>query len=260
MTYPFSYQEYQTIVNSISTHVPIVQFDTVNSDTEKYCVIRHDVEFSIERALMLAKVEVNLGVRSTYVFQICNNNYNPFSHKNKEYIHQIHALGHDIGVHIHLGNFNEYDESVESYIIKQSQLLSLALDYPVNKFSMHRPLRKHIENIISIPGYINMSDKKFFTYTDNFNVYDLPVLYLADSNHAWKYGNPLDIDFSKISKMQLNCHPFSWTEKGLDNWNNFHILTNEKQLEALNSINEEIKTYPKELYEEKCNILDWGQK
>jgi hypothetical protein len=131
----------------------------------------------------------------------------------------------------------------------------LALDLPINKFSLHRPLRKHIENVISIPGYINMNAPEFFTFTSNFSIYDLPVLYLADSNHDWKYGNPLDIDFSKIDRLQLNCHPFSWTQEGLDNWNNFQTLTKEKQIEALESINEEIKTYPIELYEKERSIL-----
>lgn len=251
----FSYQEYQNIIKQICVYLPIVRFDAVTDDTTKYCVIRHDVEFSIERALHLAEVETALNITSTYVFQICNNNYNPFSHKNRDLIHQIHNLGHDIGVHIHLGNFDGQKECIENYIIKQAQLLSIALDYPINKFSIHRPIQKHIKDVIKIPGYINMNDSKFFTFTDKFSIYDLPVLYLADSNHDWKYGYPLDIDFSKINKMQLNCHPFSWSKKGLDNWNNFHILTKEKQLEAVNSINEEIKTYPKDLYETERNIL-----
>jgi len=251
----FSYLEYRTILNRIQTYLPIIRFDEVTNITDKYCVIRHDVEYSIERAYQLSKIESELGVKSTYVFQICNNNYNPFSHKNRELIHRIHEFGHDIGIHVHLGNFNENKESIENYIIKQAQLLSIALDYPINKFSIHRPIKTYIENVINIPGYINMSDSKFFTFTESFNIYNLPVLYLADSNHEWKYGNPLDIDFLKISKMQLNCHPFSWTENGLDNYNNFLQLTKEKQFEALKSINEEIKTYPKNLYEEECNIL-----
>jgi hypothetical protein len=251
----FSYKEYIDIINKIKTHIPIVSFDSVSAEPKQYCVIRHDVEFSIERALQLAQVENELGISSTYVFQICNNNYNPFSHKNKVHILEIAKLGHDIGVHIHLGNFNESEQSIESYIIKQAQLLSLALDLPINKFSLHRPLRKHIENVISIPGYINMNASEFFTFTSNFSIYDLPVLYLADSNHDWKYGNPLDIDFSKIDRLQLNCHPFSWTQEGLDNWNNFQTLTKEKQIEALESINEEIKTYPIELYEKERSIL-----
>jgi hypothetical protein len=254
----FSYNEYREIINKIQSHLPIIRFDDVKLNTEKYCVIRHDVEFSIDRALQLAAVERELGIRTTYVFQICNNNYNTFSHKNKVHILDIASYGHDIGVHIHLGNFNEAHESIESYIVKQANLLSTALDYPINKFSMHRPLKKHIINPIQIPGYINMNAPEFFVYTEDFSIYDLPVLYLADSNHAWKYGNPLDIDFSKINKMQLNCHPFSWTEKGLNNWDNFKSLTKEKQMESLISINEEIKTYPIELYEEERSFLVRG--
>jgi hypothetical protein len=232
-----------------------MRFDDVTNATPSYCVIRHDVEFSIERAYQLALVEHELGISSTYVFQICNNNYNPFSYKNKKLIHKIYELGHEIGTHVHLGNFDERVECIENYIIKQNQLLSIALDYPINKFSIHRPLRKHLETIIKIPGYINMNDSMYFTFTDEFDVYNLPVLYLADSNHAWKYGDPHMIDFSKICKLQLNCHPFSWSETGFDNWMNFYILTREKQLEALESINEEIKTYPTELYEKERNIL-----
>ncbi len=246
----FSYKEYSCILNRIREHLPIKMFDEIHKNSIRYCVIRHDVEYSIERAYSLAKIESELNVRSTYVFQICNNNYNPFSHKNRNLIHEIYKLGHDIGVHVHLGNFNESEQSVENYIIKQAQLLSMALDYPINKFSIHRPLKKHIETPLVIPGYINMSSELFFTYTNNFSIYDLPVLYLADSNHTWKYGYPLDVNFSKISKLQLNCHPFSWSTEGLNNWNNFNILTKEKQLESLDSINEEIKTYPERLYNE----------
>jgi hypothetical protein len=67
-------------------------------------------------------------------------------------------------------------------------------------------------------------------------------------------GNPMDIDFSLVNKMQLNCHPFSWTEKGFDNRENFYILTKEKQLEALHSINEEIKTYLVRKRNSVCSI------
>jgi hypothetical protein len=252
----FSFNEYTAIVNRIQYSIPIKSFDSVyKHSNSSYCVIRHDVEFSIERALELAYIEKSLDISSTYVFQICNNNYNPFSHKNRDLIHEIYNLGHDIGVHVHLGNFDDKEMSIQNYIIKQSQLLSIALDLPINKFSIHRPRQEHIQDVVRIPGLINMNDTMFFTYTNSFSVYDLPVLYLADSNHAWKYGHPLEIDFNRISKMQLNCHPFSWTEKGLDNRENFYILTKEKQLEALQSINEEIKTYPKDLYETERNIL-----
>ena len=90
----FSFDDYRQIIKSIQAHIPIMRFDDVTNATPSYCVIRHDVEFSIERAYQLALVEHELGISSTYVFQICNNNYNPFSYKNKKLIHKIYELGH----------------------------------------------------------------------------------------------------------------------------------------------------------------------
>ena len=73
------------------------------------------------------------------------------------------------------------------------------------------------------------------------------VLYLADSNHQWKYGHPFDCDFSKIKKLQLLTHPFSWTEEGGDNYGNFLSLIRERNNELVNSMDTETNTFPKEL-------------
>ena len=70
---------------------------------------------------------------------------------------------------------------------------------------------------------------------------------MADSNHEWKYGHPLDYDFSKINKLQLLTHPFSWTEKGGDNYGNFLSLIRERNHELVYSMNTETNTFPKEL-------------
>ena len=72
-------------------------------------------------------------------------------------------------------------------------------------------------------------------------------MYLADSNHEWKYGYPLDFDFSKINKLQLLTHPFSWTKTGGDNYSNFLSLIRERNNELVNSMNTETNTFPKEL-------------
>ena len=112
----FSYSEYQTIIEHIRSNIPIVKFDNVDITTDKYCVIRHDVEFSVERALNLARIESMLNIPSTYVFQVCNNNYNPFSHKNRKQILEIVKLGHDIGIHVHLGNFDKSYEIGRAHV------------------------------------------------------------------------------------------------------------------------------------------------
>ena len=74
------------------------------------------------------------------------------------------------------------------------------------------------------------------------------VLYLADSNHQWKYGHPLDFDFSKIKKLQLLTHPYSWTRNGFENFKNTSNLIRERTHELAVSMSE-IKTFPRELLE-----------
>ena len=53
----FSYNEYKNIINLVREHIPIVDFSEVDEKTKKFCVLRHDIEFSIDRAYKLAQIE-----------------------------------------------------------------------------------------------------------------------------------------------------------------------------------------------------------
>ena len=95
----FSYNEYKNIIKIVNLHLPILDFADVNGNTSEFCVIRHDIEFSIERAYQLACVENELGVKSTYTVQLRNNTYNALSEKNIDLVKRIHDMGHKIGLH-----------------------------------------------------------------------------------------------------------------------------------------------------------------
>ena len=58
----FNYNEYKNIIKLIRSNLPIVDFSEVTDDTKKFCILRHDIEFSIDRAYELAKIEKDLGV------------------------------------------------------------------------------------------------------------------------------------------------------------------------------------------------------
>ena len=68
----FSYTEYKNIIALIAERLPIVDFKEALR-LDKFCVIRHDIEFSIDRALKLAVIERELGVTSTYTVQLHTN-------------------------------------------------------------------------------------------------------------------------------------------------------------------------------------------
>ena len=72
----FSYNEYKNLISLVGAHLPIVDFSDVYIDDymPKFCVLRHDIEFSVDRALVMARMEANdLGVKSTYTVQLRNN-------------------------------------------------------------------------------------------------------------------------------------------------------------------------------------------
>tara|TARA_R110002074_G_scaffold126028_1_gene263923 strand:+ start:1149 stop:1877 length:729 start_codon:yes stop_codon:yes gene_type:complete len=240
----FSYNEYINIIKLVNSHLPILDFSDVTENTDKFCVLRHDIEFSIDRAYELAKIEKGLGVVSTYTVQVRNNTYNAFSEKNIDLIKRIKDLGHHIGLHQNPPLMDL--DKLKTYVSVDIQMLEYYYGFYVDRFAFHRPKKEYLKEYFQLPNKINCYDKKFFHYFDK-TPDKLDVLYLSDSNHEWKFGYPLDFDLSKVNKLQLLTHPYSWTETGGDNYGNYQSLIRERNKELVNSMNTETKTFPKEL-------------
>ena len=135
---------------------------------------------------------------------------------------------------------------LKTYVSTDIQMLEYYYGFQIDRFAFHRPKKEYLKEYFQLDGKINCYDKKFFHYFDE-KPDNINVLYLADSNHEWKYGYPLDYDFSKIDKLQLLTHPYSWTETGGDNYSNFLSLIRERNKELIYSMNTETNTFPKEL-------------
>lgn len=250
MVNKFSYAEYYMILQHIrKSNIPFILFRDYK-DHDKFCVIRHDIEYSLERAHALGKFEYQHDVQSTYAVQLYNNNYNTLSYESLEYLDKLISYGHDIALHVHMDRYNNFMK-LDEYIEQQIQILSDALHYQITTYSFHRPNKKWL---IDKNGhhckFRNLNAPPFFKYYESIPVVGMrEVLYLADSNHQWKYGHPLDVDFNEtVQKIQLNCHPFSWSAEGMNNTDNFIALTSEKIQDTVKFINKEIKNFPRSIY------------
>jgi len=249
----FSYNEYKNLISLVSTNLPIVDFLDVyvNDVMPKFCVLRHDIEFSVDRALKLARVESDeLGVNSTYTVQLRNNTYNALSEKNIEAIREIKKLGHSIGLHQNPPPME--DMELIEYIQKDIETLEHYYGFEVDRYAFHRCGSNPgiLEKYVEVPNKINCYAETFFHYFQGEKPNGLKVHYVADSNHKWKYGHPLDLDFSKVNKLQLLTHPYSWTETGIpNNYSNYTLLIKERNDELISSMNTETKTFPKEILE-----------
>ncbi len=246
----FSYTEYINIIELIKTKWRIVDFkDVINYGHDTFCVLRHDIEFSVDRALTMARIEADeLGVKSTYTVQLRNNTYNALSQKNIEAIQEIKSLGHSIGLHQNPPLLK--DKELVDYIQKDIETLEHYYGFEVDRFAFHRcgSNPELLEKYVEVPNKINCYAKEFFHYFQGPKPDKIHVHYLADSNHTWKYGHPMYIDYSKYPfRMQLLTHPYSWTENGYENMNNFSKLIRARTDELVHDMNSETTTFPKEL-------------
>lgn len=245
----FSYAEYRNMVTLVKHHLPIMDFSEVNDEVHSFCVLRHDIEFSIDRALEMARIEhEDLNVHSTYTVQLRNNTYNALSQKNIESIQEIESMGHYIGLHQN-PPMMEDDELID-YIMKDIETLEHYYEFEVDRFAFHRCGSNPgiLEKYVEVPGKINCYAEDFFHYFSGDRPEELRVHYLADSNHQWKYGNPFEIDYWDLpQKMQLLTHPYSWSEDGYDNNSNFIKVIRERSDELRKDMATETRSFPKEL-------------
>jgi len=253
--YLFSFENYTRILKTIKKVGTLKDYkDVIKNPDEPFILLRHDVEFSVKRAFDLAVVENEQDVVSTYFFQVTNNAYNILSGVNINYLKEILSLGHHVGLHFHLQGSSCADE-IRERIIFECKLLSNALGIEIDRFSFHRPSAFVLENQIEIPGIINAYNPMFFTYTKELESVDFSksVKYIADSRNEWSYTSPWNEPceelFASYPKVQMLCHPYSWSEKGATTLDNLKNLINENRTEFIDTLNNETKYVKEYLHE-----------
>ena len=236
------YSIYRTILNDIKkTGKQCGYAEAIGKD--EFIIMRHDVEFSIDRAYALSLIESEENFTSTYFVQITNNSYNPFSKKNIDLLRDMERRGHTIGLHYHL-NGQRDAVLVRDGVRDQVRIMSEMLGMKIDCFSFHRPVKEIYYYNISAPGIINAYSPEFFSYAETVtDDTELEVKYIADSKHRWNYGYPDYETLKRYKKIQLLIHPFSWTVDGFDNYENFVKLIDEKNRELIDTLTDEFQRF-----------------
>lgn len=238
----FSFDDYREILRIIqSTGLQAGYKEALKRD--KFIIMRHDVEYSVERAYDLSKVEDSVDFTSTYFFQWTNNSYNILSRKNMDLVKDMRERGHVIGLHYALNGMTDM-QLVRKQIVKEMNILSEMFGFEVDIFSVHRPSKDILRENIKLPGILNAYQDDFFTFAENVTE-ETPVAvkYISDANHIWRYGYPDEKNILSHDKVQILTHPFAWTKKGYDNFGNYKTLVAEKTEEVICSINNECKDF-----------------
>ncbi|MCB0263312.1 MAG: hypothetical protein KDH98_09190 [Calditrichaeota bacterium] len=165
--------------------------------------LRHDIDINLESAFQIACIEFELGIRSTYFICVRSPFYNPFSATNRQFIHNIHELGHCIAPHV------VFDADVCFFETLNSDIITLSAHYPfVNKelVSVHSPANfECVMDMLHIPGIAKV-------YAP---IADGAVKYISDSGGRWRNGGLLhSAAFLQKKNIQLLTHPIWWTLTG----------------------------------------------
>ncbi|MDE6883876.1 MAG: hypothetical protein K2P48_12230 [Lachnospiraceae bacterium] len=238
----FSYDDYREIIRIIQADGRQCGYaDALGK--ERFVIMRHDVEYSVDRAYQMAKVEQSMDFTSTYFFQWTNNSYNILSRRNMDMIKDMHERGQHIGLHFALNGMTDMQQ-VRRRIKMEVDILSEMFGFEITEFSVHRPSKDILRENIKLEGVLNAYQDDFFTFADKITVdTNLKVKYMSDANHIWRYGYPDEKNITSYDKVQILTHPFAWSRKGCNNFENYRMLLQEKYVELVESVDHECKDF-----------------
>jgi hypothetical protein len=104
-------------------------------DMDSFLLNRHDIDFSMHRALRLAQEEHTLGLSSTYFLHLHSEYYNLLDKDISKLVHGIVALGHHVGVHFDTHYHGIEDESkLEDELDWERKVIEHVFDVPCEVF------------------------------------------------------------------------------------------------------------------------------
>ena len=199
----FSLRHYFEILDYASSKYkigPLKEFEKLRKE-EKFVILRHDVDFSLEHALLLAKKENERGIRATYFILLQGMHYNALSNENIKIIKKMYNFGHEIGLHYD-SNFTKSKLRLNLQIKKMSEILENIIGEKIFSIAQDNP---------SISHGINARDN-----TEYFDAMNSSILknttYFSDSGQNWRRGcvcNHID----RYNNLYILTHPIWWSEK-----------------------------------------------
>ena len=212
---PFTYDYYEKILHSI------------DKNYKKY-YLRHDVDFSLEKAEEFAIRENKMGYQAGYFVLINGDYYNPFSEENVKHMLNIIDLGHQVHIHIDL-NILPVDPFRQSFIIGQSaDIIENITHQEVNWMTFHKPVvgRRPNYEMMKVLAKSNLNDP-------NMNK---EYHYISDSGMKWR-EDPLEV-MKFYDSIHINTHPVWYADEPGTMEDRLHALKLDKHYDG--KINKEI--------------------
>jgi hypothetical protein len=201
---------------------------------EKAIILRHDVDRKPGNALVIGKIEKEIGIKASYFFRIVKESYD------ENIIRQIADMGHEIGYHYE--NLSEI--SKQKRVKSKEELFELAIeDFESNleKFRKIYPVKTICMHGSPFSKYDNKKIWDKYDYRDYgiiaepyFDIDFNEVFYITDTGRSWnnsnasirdKVNSKFDIKIKNTrhliekiqnnelpDKIMINVHPQRWND------------------------------------------------
>ncbi len=158
---------------------------------------RHDIDFSPECAVRMARLEQSHGIQSTFYVMTRSQHYNPFAAETQSVLHEIVRCGHMIGLHVDLAlprTARVFTETMVDACMTDRSLLGRVA--PIcDAVSFHAPPTDALWR--EIPGFEHALSPEWKGH------------YISDSRGVWR-ESPEDKIGADDGPVQINCHPCWW--------------------------------------------------
>ncbi|HUW96836.1 MAG TPA: hypothetical protein VMW58_13715 [Anaerolineae bacterium] len=175
-------------------------------DPQKQAILRHDVDYSPQKALELARIDRSLRVRSTFFILLRGQSYNFLGHHTQRRVREIHAMGFPIGLHYAAPpDIGDDHQAHRQQLLRDFQLMRSEFPEAYPAFSWHIPPPLALQGSFSAPdGMVDLYSQRYFQQ----------IKYASDSSLRNSYEHLMQIFISgEHQKVQLVLHPECWVAR-----------------------------------------------
>ena len=138
----FTIERYKALLKSAKLNYNFVSYDDIPWN-KKFVLWRHDCDFSLNRAHVIAKIEASENLTSTYFINPHSEYYNIFENTQFKLIKDIIRMGHRIGLHFDASFYNIMStEDLNNNIGQEASLLQELFNTVPIAFSFHNPIEE----------------------------------------------------------------------------------------------------------------------
>lgn len=203
----FTENKYRDIVRQASLTWKFLMFADFLANYDRKCLWRHDIDYSVHRALQLAKIEAEVGVRSTYFVLLHSEFYNLFEYDIVYHVKEILEMGHKIGLHFEASFYGKQmsHEQLIYWMHFERKILEQVFSAEVDVFSWHNPDQQSLGDLLIAGELAGMLNTYGAQISESYS-------YISDSNGYWRYRRLPEVVASGADRnLHVLTHPEWWT-------------------------------------------------